>query len=176
MTVQMNQIQQSGMDQLQNIVNQTAINTHSISKQLGIIASAVTDLKAHAAQTDQKFSDIDSRMTGWEQRERVTPSEANRIKAAVKAKCYSLLGIEHEGGVIAEEDIPIYKQYFGKFCRRCYLDARNKSRLGTPYYDTRKQDLNDVMTYISNWEPEVQFDGKVGTEAYKSYLDEMRNA
>ena len=40
------------MDQLQNIVNQTAINTRSISQQLGIIASAVTDLKAHADQTD----------------------------------------------------------------------------------------------------------------------------
>lgn len=171
---QMNQLQQSGMDQLQNIVNQTAINTRSISQQLGIIASAVTDLKAHADQTDQKIEDMGNRMTGWEQRERVTPSEANRIKTAVKAKCYSLLGIEHEGGVISEEDIQIYKQYFGKFCSRCYTDARNKSRLGTPYYDTRKQDFEETMKYIENWEPEVSFGGFTGTVAYKMYLNSLQ--
>ena len=39
--------------------------------------------------------------------------------------------------------------------------------------ENEEQDLNDVMTYIQNWEPEVQFDGKAGTEAYKSYLDAM---
>lgn len=161
------------MNSLVNVVNQTAVNTKSVSEQLGIISSAIIGLKTHASETDQKLEDIGQRMTGWEQRERISVSEARRIQSAVKAKCYALLGIEHDGGVVAVESIPTYKRYFGKFCRRCYLDARNKSRLGNPYYDTRKQDLNDVMTYIQNWEPEVQFDGKAGTEAYKSYLDAM---
>lgn len=161
------------MNSLMSIVNQTALNTKSVSDQLGIISSAIVSLKNHANSTDEKLEDMSQRMTGWEERERISVSDSRRLKQAVHARCFYVLGILHSNGVVADESIGDYKRYFGKFCSRCYTDARAKSRLGTPYYDTRKQDYEEVMNYIKSWEPEVQFDGKTGTEAYKAYLDRM---
>ena len=112
---QMNQLQQSGMDQLQNIVNQTAINTRSISQQLGIIASAVTDLKAHADQPDQKIEDMGNRMTGWEERERINRAQQRRMKHAVVERVNRILGIKVVNGVVAKESLKIAKTYRSAF-------------------------------------------------------------
>ena len=173
---QMNQLQQSGMDQLQNIVNQTALNTRSISQQLGIIASAVTDLKAHADQTDQKIEDMGNRMTGWEERERINRAQQRRMKHAVVERVNRILGIKVVNGVVAKESLKIAKTYRSAFIRRCYIDAKNKSRMGEPYYETTVRDYEDVMKYIESWVPECSYDGYTGTKAYIKYLNEMRNA
>lgn len=176
MTVQMNQIQQPGMDQLQNIVNQTALNTRSISQQLGIIASAVTDLKAHAAQTDQKIEDMGNRMTGWEERERINRAQQRRLKRAVIERVNRVLGIKVINGAVAKESQQIAKTYRSAFIRRCYIDAKNKSRMGEPYYETTVRDYEDVMKYVESWVPELSYDGYTGTKAYIKYLNDLRTA
>lgn len=172
----MNELEKKkGEEKLTNIVKQTAMNVQAVAQQMGIMVAGLNELKGHMNVTDQKLEQMDSRMSGWEERERISVSEANRLRKAIHARCFSLLGIIHSNGVVAEESMPDYKKYFGKFCSRCYTDARNKSRLGTPYYDTRKQDYEEFMNYISSWEPEVSYDSMTGTLAYKTYLDSLQN-
>lgn len=170
----MNELEKKGSStSLEAIVEQTALNVQAVASQMGVLVAGFNDLKNHMDTTDQAIEKLDTRMDGWEERERISISDSRRLKLAIHSRCFYILGIEHSKRVVSEKSMSDYKKYFGKFCSRCYTDARAKSRLGTPYYDTRKQDYEEVMSYIKSWEPEVQFDGKTGTEAYKAYLDRM---
>lgn len=160
---------------LSNIVQQTALNVQAMAQQMGLLVAGFNDLKSHMNVTDQKLEQMDTRMTGWEERERISVSEANRLRKAIHARCFYLLGIEHSNGHVTEDSAADYKRYFGRFCNRCYTDARNKSRLGTPYYDTRKEDYEEVMKYIQDWEPEVSYAGLTGAAAYKLYLNYLQS-
>ena len=161
------------------LINPITINTDHVllagyRRLTACKALGMTDIPVHMVSTKSEEQDLKVEISENEiRRERISVSDSRRLKQAVHARCFYVLGILHSNGVVAEESIADYKHYFGKFCSRCYTDARAKSRLGTPYYDTRKQDYEEVMNYIKSWEPEVQFDGKTGTEAYKAYLDRM---
>ena len=171
----MNELEKKGSGtSLEAIVEQTALNVQAVVSQMGVLVAGFNDLKNHMNTTDQAIERLDTRMDGWEERERISVSDSRRLKLAIHSRCFYILGIKHSKGVVSEKSMSDYKKYFAKFCSRCYTDARNKSRLGTPYYDTRKQDFEETMKYIENWEPEVSFGGFTGTVTYKMYLNSLQ--
>lgn len=154
---------------IEKVVTQTALNLRSMENLLQATADNVASLEG-------RTSAIEERMSGYEGRERIDRNRADRLKLAVKEKVNSVLGIKTDGRVTAKESMATAKKYRSAFLRRCYLDARSKSRMGTPYYETYSRDYDEVMRYIENWEPEVSYNGKTGTSAYIEYLDDLRNA
>ena len=144
-------------------------NTYSIQGLNNILTAHESRLsQIEVAQNEQA-----QRITAFEQNERIDRTDQRRMRNAVHARCYFLLGIKHEGGHVAKESMSIYKGYFGAFTRKCYSDAKSHSRMGDPFSETKKRHCEEAMQYIENWQPEISYEGLTGTKAYMKYLDDL---
>ena len=159
----MNEIQE-----LTQIVKQTAFNVASISEQMGLISKEVRDLKIGQRELSEGLKAVNDRMQNYEDRIRVTRPQAQNIRNSIHARTAILLHIEYENGIVKPESMFADKYYRQGFISRCYTDARKSSRLGTPYTETYQRDYDEVLHFISGWEPPT------GVEGYKSYLDARR--
>ena len=160
---------------LTTIVEQTALNVNTIGKSLGVLTASIGEIKTELNDIKAQIGDNRAEIETMKRKERIERTEARRLRAAIHARVDYLLDIEKEGGVITKQSLLNDKKYRGGFIGRCYHDARHHSRLGTPYYDTTKQDFKETMKYIEMWVPEVQYEGRTGVEAYKRYLDDRAN-
>lgn len=152
----------------------TAMNQKSISEQMGIVTSAVKEIRGNVADVKNEINVLNERMQGYEDRIRIDRNQARRLRNAIHARCNDLLGIVYENGVVTQESLFADKHYKGGFIGRCYKDARDHSELGTPYTETYVKDYDEVMRYVSAWEPEMAYAGISGVAGYKLYLDERR--
>ena len=159
----------TGNDDVFALMRMATMNINTLGKQMGVITGQLSEFNG-------RLSNIEGRMQTYEDRIRVDRDQARRLRSAIHARVNELLGIHHEGGVVAQESLFNDKYYKGGFISRCYTDARNHSRLGTPYTETFVKDYQETLDYISKWDPEMSFNGVSGTEGYKKYLDERRNA
>ena len=169
-------VKENSNDDLKQIVAQTAMNISAISEQMGVIAGQVKNLRAIQIEHGNRITDLENWKQHHEEHERVDRNQARRIKSAVHARVDYILGMEFTGGLVAKECMAIDRRYRGAFFSRCYVDARKYSDLGTPYYETYAKDVEAVIHYIENWEPEVEYAGKTGTKAYIAYLDDRANS
>lgn len=132
-------------------------------------------LNAHEsrlAKIESAQAEHENRITTFEENERIDSVDARRLNRAIHARCDYLLGIKRENGLVKKECLAKDKKYSGKFCRRCYVDAKAHSRMPNDYRETKKRDLAEVMEYIENWQPEVGYEGMTGAKAYIRYLDD----
>jgi len=60
------------------------------------------------------------------------------------------------------------REYRSSFMRRCYLDAKRESSMGTSYRTTLSENYADVLNYIQLWMP------REGVCAYAWHLDDLR--
>lgn len=157
-------------DNLLQIVEQTAFNVQGITKQMGIIATEIQNMQVEQRRFAEELGSFRDRMQNYEDRVRVTRPQAQNIRQSIHARAAELLDIKYENGVVARESLFADKYYRSGFISRCYSDARNQSRLGTPYTETYQKDYRDVLDYIGSWIPPM------GVERYKKYLDDRRSA
>lgn len=157
------------ISQILEAMKLTAITAREHSEQLGLILAnqKKQDECIEALQNDVRL--INNRMESYEDRLRVTNSQAQNIRNSIHAKAAQLLSIEYKNGIIANsEGLYNDKYYRSGFISRCYVDARKQSKLGTPYRETLQRDYEEVLEYINSWEPPT------GTTGYKAYLDARR--
>lgn len=124
------------MQQLINITGQTAMNINNMSKQLGIVASAVDNIR----------SDVDGltdRMDRLEQKEEITTEQAATINRTVRKRVGDILGNN-------ENDLAKYRRIFSA---SLYCDARKYAGLGNTYPATKKENFQRVIDYIEAWIP-----------------------
>lgn len=159
----------SEVNELMDVVKQTAFNVAGISEQMGILNSRVLNIEKEQRRLSEQQGSINNRMQKYEDRIRLDRPQAQNLKQAIHARVKNLLGIRYENGIVATECLRDDKYYRPGFISRCYADARKDSRLGTPYYETYQRDYEEVLEFINNWLPPV------GVEAYKVYLDARRN-
>lgn len=157
------------VEQLLTIAQQ---NTYSIQG----LNSILTAHESRLSQVEVVQNEQAQRITAFEQNERIDRTDQRRMRNAVHARCYFLLDIKHEGGHVARESMSDYKEYFGAFTKKCYMDAKSHSRMGDPYSETRKRDCEETMQYIESWQPEISYEGMTGTKAYIKYLDDLRTS
>ena len=119
----------------------TAFNSKQLSEQMGLVVSKISDM-------DTRVAGIEDRMQKYEDRVRVSRSQSQAIRTTIHKRVDEILHIEHEGGTVKDVSIGKDLRYKGGFISRCYKDARDKSRLGTPYYETLTRDFDEVMEYI----------------------------
>lgn len=153
--------------ELMDVVKQTAFNVAGISEQMGILTTEIKTIKLEQRRQAEGLAAVNDRMQNYEDRIRVSRSEAQNIRRSIHERVCELLGIHYLDGVVANDCLYADKYYRGRFISRCYVDARNESRLGTPYYETYSRDYQEVLDYIARWVPPT------GVEGYKAYL-EMR--
>jgi len=142
-------------------LNTAAIN--GLSNQMGLVNDRIDELS-------RKFDNHDGRLVVLEHNTIVNRAEKRQIRKAVMNRVNTLLGIEFEGGRVADGSVVIDQLYRGGFISRCYTDAKNHSKMGESYGETLKTDFNEVLEYIESWVPEVEG----GKEGYMHYLDIRR--
>lgn len=151
--------------ELMDVVKQTAFNVAGISEQMGILTTEIKNIKLEQRRQAEGPAAVNDRMQNYEDRIRVSRSEAQNIRRSIHGRVCDLLNIHYINGVVASECIYDDKFYRGRFISRCYVDARKESRLGTPYYETYCRDYQEVLDYIARWVPPT------GVEGYKAYLE-----
>ena len=153
----------SELDKLLLATQNTAMSVSSLSQQMGLVVNRIEEHGRAIAQ-------IRTEIVAINQSKRVERSQALRLQKAIQGRVAYLLGIEYEGGRVADSSIATEQRYRGGFISRAYHDARSHSKLGTPYTETLKVDFDEVLKYIDSWEPEVAG----GVEGYMTYLDTRR--
>lgn len=141
------------LQQLMNINGQIAMNVNGISKQMGIIATAVDTLR-----TD--MGDLTGRMDVLEQKEEITTTQTEEIRNSACKRIYEILGDEKV----------THEKYFRTFIKRLYSDTRHEAGLGSSIARTRKCDYQRCVDYIEAWIPSK------GCAALKEEIDEKAKA
>lgn len=149
------------------MMEMTTMNISNMSKQMGVLSTQVTE-------NANEIASIKAWMQKHEAKETVDRIDARRIKSAIHARVNKVLEIEYRDGVVTSDSLYADKYYKPGFLSRCYADARKYSRLGTPYYTTLLRDVEETISYIEKWVPEMSYDGFTGVEAYKRYLNARR--
>ena len=157
------EIKKSESNDLMKMVQLTAMNVNSISEQMGLVLTKVNN-------HDDRIVALEDRMTTHERTETINRAQQRRIRKSVVDRVNKLLGIEYEGGKVADRCVKTDVLYRGGFISRCYTDAKNHSKMGGSYTETLKVDFDAVLEYIDSWKPEV--DG--GVDGYIHYLDIRR--
>jgi len=124
------------MQQLMNIVGQSAMNLNNMGKQLGIVANAVNDIRSDV-------EGLSGRMDILEQKEEITTEQAATINRAVRKRVGDILGNN-------EDDLAKYRRIFSA---SLYGDARKYAGLGNTYPVTKKENIQRVIDYIEAWIP-----------------------
>lgn len=141
------------MQQLMNITGQTALNVNAISKQLGIVASAVDGIR----------SDVDAlteRMDNVEKKEEITSQQAATLNRVIHKRVYDVIG----------DNMDEYTKYSKIFHASLYTDARKYAGMGNSYRATRKENFQRVIDYVEAWIPSC------GVIALKNKADQRAEA
>lgn len=160
----------SEINEVMAVVKQSAFNIQTVSEQMGIIANEVKNMKVEQLRISEKVNTMADRMQNYEDRLRVNRAGAQNIRRSIHMRAAELLGIEFIDGHVADWCVDTDKKYRGKFIQRLYSDAREQSKLGTPYYETYQRDYAEVLEFISTWVPTS------GVTGYKEYLDKRAMA
>ena len=124
------------MQQLMNITGQTAMNLNNMSKQLGVVASAVNSL------TDD-VSTIKDDIFQLKMNEEITTTQQETIIELARKRVLEIIG-----------DDPLeVKKYFKIFIQRLYKDTRQNAGLGSKIARTKKCDYQRCIDYIEAWIP-----------------------
>lgn len=124
------------MQQLMNITGQTALNINNMSRQLGIVASAVDGIR-----TD--VDGLTGRMDRLEQKEEVTTEQKETIKRALYKRCYEILG----------NDPFEIEKYFSGFVSNGWSDGKKYAGIGAKYEETKKENFQRAIDYFESWIP-----------------------
>ena len=124
------------MQQLMNITGQTAMNLNNMSKQLGVVASAVNSL------TDD-VNTIKDDIFQLKMNEEITTTQQATIIELARKRVLEIIG-----------DDPLeVKKYFKIFIQRLYKDTRQNAGLGSKIARTKKCDYQRCIDYIEAWIP-----------------------
>lgn len=124
------------MQQLINITGQTAMNLNNMSKQLGVVATAVNSL------TDD-VSAIKDDIFQLKMNEEITTTQQETIIELARKRVLEIIG-----------DDPLeVKKYFKIFIQRLYKDTRQNAGLGSKIARTKKCDYQRCIDYIEAWIP-----------------------
>lgn len=158
-----NELSGGGAD-LMEMIRLTSMNVNGLSQQMGLINTAVNGLR-------QEITEVKDRMNYYEDNLRITRSQGKTLKRAVINRVNDLLGIEFEGGRVADECVETDRKYRGGFISRCYVDAKKAGVMAECYWETPRADYMKCIEYIEAWIPGV----KGGVDGYREYLDIRRS-
>lgn len=139
------------LDKLLQITQNTAMSNSALSKQMGVMSEKV-------AGDSLRIDKLETRMAKHEQTVTLTGYQAKQVYGAVHSRVADLL--REDGGS---------SPYYGRFCRKCWTDAKKHSKMAQDYKFTLQADFDEVMDFIDQWYPH----GYSGADGYKAHLDQL---
>ena len=124
------------MQQLMNITGQTAMNINHMSRQLGVITSAVDNLTYDVNSMKDDIYQL-------KLNEEITSIQKDTIKLAALKKVIRYIG----------DDPEEKEKYFKIFIHRLYADTRRNAGLNSRIEMTKKRDYQRCIDYIEAWIP-----------------------
>lgn len=156
------------MQQLMNITGQTAMNVNNMSKQLGIVATAVNALTDDVNSMKEDIFQL-------KENEEITTTQQETINESARRRIMEIIGND-----------PLENQkYFRIFVQRLYKETRQNAGLGSKIARTKKCDYQRCIDYIEAWIPscgcaalrtKADINAKARLEAKKlGYIQKSKN-
>lgn len=147
---------------LMQLVEQTTFNVASVSKQMGLLASAVTNLKVDQKRLEDKVntqcSEFKQFVEKYNENERIDADDQQEYVDAIKGRVSEILKSRGR------------RDLFGEFSKQCWNNAKTHSRMrGKGGFQTKKMYHREVVDYINAWEPY-----SYGTDGYIRHLDDLK--
>ena len=124
------------MQQLMNITGQTAMNVNNMSRQLGLVASAVNSL------TDDVNTMKDD-IFQLKENEEITTTQQEVLNELARKRVLEIIG---------DDPLEIQK-YLRIFIQRLYKETRQSAGLGSKVARTKKCDYQRCVDYMEAWIP-----------------------
>ena len=151
------------MEHIANQIEANKANIIAVSTKANVAAMNIGTL------TD-RVGNIEDDVKTIKETDRITRSQRRKIKETLLSRVGQLLNLKYEGGVLADESIPVSKKYRRSFISKAYWDAKRKGVMEDPLEDTPKKNFQDCVDYLEAWTPEV----RGGTAGYIKYLDKLK--
>ena len=153
---------------MEHIANQIEANKANI-----IAVSTKTNVATMNIGTlTDRVENVENDVKTIKETDRITRSQRRKIKDTLKSRVGQLLKLKYDGGVLADESIPVSRKYSRGFISKAYCDAKRKGVMEDPVEDTPKKNFQDCIDYLEAWTPEV----RGGTAGYMKYLDKLKEA
>ena len=124
------------MQQLMNIVGQSAMNLNNMSRQLGIVASAVNTLTEDVSTMKDDIFQL-------KENEEITTTQQETINELARKRVLEIIG---------NNPLEVQK-YLRIFIQRLYKETRQNAGLGSKIARTKKCDYQRCVDYIEAWIP-----------------------
>lgn len=124
------------MQQLMNIVGQSAMNLNNMSRQLGIVASAVNTLTEDVSTMKDDIFQL-------KENEEITTTQQETINELARKRVLEIIG---------NDPLEVQK-YLRIFIQRLYKETRQNAGLGSKIARTKKCDYQRCVDYIEAWIP-----------------------
>ena len=149
---------------LMQLVEQTTFNIASVSEQLGLIASAVTNLKVDQKRLEDRVetqgNEFKQFVAKYNDNERIDADDQQEYVDAIKERVANILkGRDRD-------------DLFGEFSKQCWNNAKSHSHMrGKGGFQTKKMYHREVIDYINAWEPYLY-----GVDGYIKHLDDLKES
>lgn len=124
------------MQQLMNIVGQSAMNLNNMSRQLGVVASAVNTLTEDVSTMKDDIFQL-------KENEEITTTQQETINELARKRVLEIIG---------NNPLEVQK-YLRIFIQRLYKETRQNAGLGSKIARTKKCDYQRCVDYIEAWIP-----------------------
>lgn len=152
------------LQQINDIVQQTAFNIRAISEQMGIVESKVknheTRLTSLEEKTDREYNEFINFKKYVKENEYIEPEKVEKLKTAMGNRVVDLLSPLH----LSQS---AFGEFYGKFMSKFWWDCKKHSyAVGKAGVYTKERHFNDLMEYVGEWIPE-------GYGSAKGYIDHL---
>lgn len=140
------------LEDIKNLVKQTAFNVSAISEQMGIVEQRVknhetriTSLEEHTNESDKAFKDFKEYV---KENEYISPEKVEKLKTAMGNRVVDLLSQLN----LSQSE---FGEYYGKFMSKFWWDCKKHSyAIGKAGVYTKERHFSPLMEYVGLWTPE----------------------
>lgn len=142
------------------IVSNTAVSTKEIASMLGVASSKLKQLELDRRRDSEKLDSLASEFEAYKelqkQKEYIDPADVFALRQTIENRVTDILKQNN-----------INFKYYGKYMSKCWRDVKKFAHvLGRGGVYTRKMYFNDAIEYIGTWVPHGY-----GVMGYKNHLD-----
>lgn len=152
------------MDNVLQIVEQTAMNVNGLSKQMGILLTRVEDHDKRLLQLEEKTTSTQTDLNNFKDyvkdNEYLEPHKLNAVRKAMGNRIVTLL---NPLGLSETQ----FGEFYGKFMSKFWVDCKKHSyAVGRSGVYTKEKYYEPLMEYIGSWIPE-------GWGSASGYIDHL---
>ena len=153
------------LNNLNEIVKQTAFNLNAVSEQMGLVNSKLKAHETKLVDLEEKTSFIESDLGDFKkyvkENEFIDPEKVEMLRITMGNRVADLLSP-------LNLTQPEFGEFYGKFMSKFWWDCKKHSyAVGRAGVYTKARHYEDVLSYVGQWQPE-------GYGSAAGYIDHLR--